>query len=50
MRKRYKQIDEEYQDHYASKVNEKETVTNEDIMKYTNKNNTMPVNLTRRGH
>lgn len=50
MRKRYKQIDEEYQDHYASKVNEKETVTNEDIMKYTNKNNTMPVDLTRRGH
>ncbi|WP_157967331.1 MULTISPECIES: hypothetical protein [Paraliobacillus] len=47
MRKRYKQIDEEYEDHYASTTNEKEIASNEELMKYTNKNNTIPVDLTK---
>lgn len=50
MRKRYKLADAKYGDHYASPIAKKETASSNELMRYSNKNNTIPVDLSKLDH
>ncbi|GGM35584.1 hypothetical protein GCM10011351_22140 [Paraliobacillus quinghaiensis] len=51
MPKDKKQTEETYVDHYAAApIMNKETASAEELLKYSNKNNTIPIDLSKLNH